>query len=207
MRLYHHPFSSSSRRAVMAALHMNTPVELVTVQDIRDPELLRPNPNSKIPVMRDGDFVLWESCAIMQYFAEKSPGQTLYPTDLQQRADVNRWLFWAVAHWSPSLLPLVWENWMKGLYGGGGAPDPHEIQRGERETARVAAVLDGQLRGREWVCGGRLTLADFAIAPPLFAMEPARLPLLQYGNLQAWFGRIKSLDAWKRTDGTNPASA
>jgi len=203
VRLYHHPFSSSARRAVMAARYMNTDVELVLVKDLREPEqrreLLRLNPNGKIPVMQDGDFVLWESYAIMQYFAEKTPGQTLYPTELRARADVSRWMYWCAQHWVPALSVLAWENWMKQIFGNGSPPDRQEVLRGEVELAKVATVLDGHLRGREWLCSSGLSLADFAICVTLVAQEPARLPLLQYGNLQAWFGRIQSLDVWKQT--------
>jgi glutathione S-transferase len=203
VRLYHHPFSSSARRAVMAALHMNTDVELVLVQDLRDPEqrreLLLLNPNGKIPVLQDGDLVLWESYAIMQYFADKSPGQTLYPVDLKARADVNRWMYWCAQHWTPAVGVLVWENWMKPLFGNGAPADRNEVRRGEAELAKVATVLDGHLRGREWLCPSGLSLADFAISVTLAAQDTARLPLLQYGNLQAWFGRVQSLDVWKKT--------
>ena len=50
-----------------------------------------------MPVLDDDGFVLWESHAIMQYLADKTPGQTLYPTGLRERSDVNRWL-WCAAH-------------------------------------------------------------------------------------------------------------
>jgi glutathione S-transferase len=187
----------------MAALHMGTDVELVVVRDLREAEqrqeLLRLNPNGKIPVMQDGDFVLWESYAIMQYFADKTPGQTVYPTELKARADVSRWMYWCAQHWTPALSVLAWENWMKQIFGNGSPPDRQEVLRGEVELAKVATVLDAHLRGREWLCSSGLSLADFAISVTLVAQEPARLPLLQYGNLQAWFGRIQSLDVWKQT--------
>ena len=203
MRLYYHPFSSSARRAVMAALYMDTDVELVLAKDLRESEqrleLLRLNPNGKIPVLQDGDFVLWESYAIMQYFADKTPGQTLYPTDVKARADVNRWMYWCAQHWTPAIAVLAGENGMKQIFGHGVPLDRNEVRRGETELAKVARVLDVHLRGREWLCKSGLSLADFAIAVTLAAQEPARLPLLQYGNLQVWFGRVQSLDVWKQT--------
>src|SRR5579862_1624600 len=105
MRLYHHPLSSNARRAVMAALHLGTEVELVHVDlgkgEQRKPDYLKRNPNGKVPVLDDDGFLLWESCAIMQYLADRTPGQTLYPTELRARADVNRWLFWSAHHFSP----------------------------------------------------------------------------------------------------------
>lgn len=201
MRLYHNPYSSNARRAVMTALHLKVPVELITV-DLMDSghraNLLRINPNSKIPVLEDGDFILWESCAIMQYLADRTPGQTIYPTDARARADVNRWLFWAAQHFAPAIGILTWENYIKGVIGLGDA-DPREVARGELQIAQFAAVLDQHLAQREWIVGDALTLADFTIAAPLMTTVRAKLPVLQYQNLQAWFARVQALDAWQKT--------
>ena len=103
MRLYHHPMSSNARRALMTAIHLGLPLELAEVDLMNADDrrrLAELNPNGKVPVLADGDFLLWESCAIMQYLAEQVPGQTIYPQAPQARADVNRWLFWAAQHLS-----------------------------------------------------------------------------------------------------------
>ncbi len=74
----------------MTALQLETPVELVYVdlqkQEQSQPAFLRMNPNHRVPVLEDGDFYLWESRAIMQYLADKTPGQSLYPSDVRTRA-------------------------------------------------------------------------------------------------------------------------
>lgn len=202
MRLYHHPISSNARRALMTAIHLQIPLELteVSLMSEADRRSLREiNPNGKLPVLQDGDFLLWESCAIMQYLADLTPGQTLYPLAPRERADVNRWLFWACQHFSPAVSVLTWEHLWKGMTGNGPA-DPLEVARGERETADCAAVLEGHLAGRQWLCGDALTLADFAVAAPLMYLEQGKLPLKQYPALMAWFGRVGQLDAWRRTE-------
>jgi glutathione S-transferase len=203
MRLYHHPFSLSARRAVMTALHLDAPVELVLVdltkQEHMRPEFLRMNPNHRVPVLEDGDFYLWESHAIMQYLAEKTPGQTLYPADIRGRADVNRWLFWCGQHFSPAVGILNWERAVKGLIGLGAA-DPAEVKRGEKLFADLAAILDVHLAGRPYICGAELTLADLAIAAPLGHAVPAKLPVERYGHIRTWLGQIQALPAWKRTE-------
>jgi glutathione S-transferase len=201
MRLYHHPVSSNARRVMLAAIHMGTPLETTEV-NLMDPadrrRLEELNPNSKVPVLQDGDFVLWESCAIMQYLAERTYGQTLYPDNVVRRADINRWMFWACQHFSPALSIIVWENIWKGLTGNGG-PDPVEVARGAEEVKQFATVLDNHLAGRQWVVGDSLTLADFALAAPLMYTEQAKLPVTEYINLQAWYARVQELDAWKQT--------
>lgn len=210
MQLYYNPMSSSARRAVMTAAHLAVPLEMHLVTNMQEPvqraELLRVNPNAKVPVLVDGDFVLWESYAIMQYLAGKTPGQTVYPTELKARMDVTRWMFWNAQHWAPALSIFNWENHIKRWLGMGGA-DPAAIARGEQEVARFGAVLDAQLAGRQWVCGDTLSLADFTLATPLADIEASKMPVTHFGNLMAWLARIKELDAWKATQaGAKPGA-
>jgi glutathione S-transferase len=74
----------------MTALQLNAPVELLFVdlaaQENLKPQFLQMNPNHRVPVLEDGDFRLWESRAIMQYLADKTPGQVIYPTEVRARA-------------------------------------------------------------------------------------------------------------------------
>jgi len=49
--------------------------------------------------------------------------------------------------------------------------------------------------------GSALTLADYSIAAPLMSTEPAKLPVTDFKNIQAWLARVQALDAWKKTSG------
>ncbi|TFW31970.1 glutathione S-transferase family protein [Massilia horti] len=202
MRLYYHPMSSNSRRVTMAAMHLGLKLDLVET-NLMSPDdrrrLAELNPNNKIPVLEDDGFLLWESAAIMQYLADCTPGQTLYPVDPTLRADVNRWLFWSCQHFSPAIGVIVWENlWKKAVHGTD--PDQNELARGARDLEKFAGTLDGHLANREWLSGDAVSLADYAVAAPLMYKETARLPLDQYRHLLAWFGRVQQLDVWRRTD-------
>jgi len=202
MRLFHHSISSNARRVMMAAQYMGTPLELTEV-NLMNPDdrrlLAELNPNGKLPVLQDGDFILWESCAIMQYLADRTLGQTLYPDNIMTRADINRWMLWACQHWSPAISHLAFERIWKGLMGQGG-PDADIVARAELQLAQFAAVLDGHLAGREWLVGDKLSLADLTVAPPLMYTEQARLPVKQYPNIMAWYERVRQLDVWKSTE-------
>lgn len=209
MKLYYHPLSGSSRRVLLAATHLDVPLERIVVDLTKEeqrgiPHLAR-NPNGRVPVLEDGTFRLWESRAIMQYLAEKTPGQTVYPTDVEGRADVNRWLFWCAAHMSLPNTILVLENFVKARTGRG-AGDPAEIARGEALFKQYAALLDAHLAGKTWLVGDRITLADFSIAASFALAGPARFPMADFNNVRAWMDRIRELDAWKRTDPQAPPS-
>ena len=202
MKLHYGPLSSSSRRVRITAKLLGINLEEISV-DLRDPahrtELVKLNPNSKVPVLVDGNFVLWESIAIMQYFCDHTPSQKLYPTDARERAEVNRWLSWAQAHWAPAIGGISWENvWKKMAIGG--APDPDQVKRQETFFHQFAAVLDGHLTNRLWLAGETLTLADIAVGVPLMMTKLARLPLRPYEHVQAWFARLQALPEWQATE-------
>ncbi|RKG68532.1 glutathione S-transferase family protein [Corallococcus sp. CA054B] len=210
MKLYFHPLSGNSRRVLLVAAHLDIPLERIMVDlttgKQREVSYLGINPNGRVPVLDDGGFVLWESRAIMVYLSEKTPGQTLFPTDAQGRADVNRWLFWCSSHMAPANTVLVQENFVKQRTGRG-PPDPVEVARGEALFAQTAPVLDSHLAGRTWVSQERLTLADLSLAASFALAGPARLPLEGYANLRAWLGRVQELEAWQRTAPPMPPPA
>jgi glutathione S-transferase len=202
VKLYYHPMSGNSRRVLLAATHLDVPLERIVVDlpkgEQRQAAHLGRNPNGRVPVLEDQGFVLWESRAIMQYLADKTPGQTLFPTEPRARADVSRWLYWCAVHMAPANTVLVFENFVKSVTGRGG-PDPVEVARGEALIAQCAPVLDGHLADKTWVAQGHLTLADFSLASSFALAAPARLPVAQYPHIQAWLARVQELDAWKRT--------
>ena len=209
MRLYFHPMSGNSRRALLVAAHLDVPLERVVVDltkgEQRGAPHLHRNPNGRVPVLEDDGLLLWESRAIMQYLSDKTPGQTLLPTDPRGRAEVNRWLFWCAAHMAPANTILVQENFVKELMGR--PKDPAELARGEALFAQYAPILDAHLAGRTWVALDRVTLADYSLAAGFALAGPARLPVADYPNVRAWFGRVQELDAWQRTTPPAPARA
>ena len=204
MRLYYHPLSSNSRRVRLTAAHLGVDLEMIEVAlesgAQKSAEFLRLNPNGRVPLLVDGDFTLWESHAIMQYLADRTPGQDIYPPDEKSRADMNRWLFWSACHFAPACALFIRERVSKVIVAGAGAPDPSEITRGELQLPPVARTLDEHLATRDWIAQDRLTLADFAVAAPLMHMKRAQLPLDDFGNLQSWFARVRATAAWAATE-------
>ena len=202
MQLYYHPISSNARRVLLAADHLGIQLDLIETNLMSEADrrrLAEVNDNNKIPVLVDDGFVLWESCAIMQYLADSKPGQSVYPAYPLARADVNRWMFWACQHFAPAISVLAWQRLWKKMVTGDDA-DANEVARGTAELARAAAVLDKHLATRRWLVWDGVTLADYAVAAPLMYLERARLPLEAYPHLLAWFGRVQALPAWRNTE-------
>jgi glutathione S-transferase len=164
-----------------------------------NPHFAALNPNKRMPVLKDGDYVLWESSAIMQYLAGKKPESGLLPSDEHGRLDVTRWQFWDVAHWDPSCAVFLFENLVKPVVLKSGEPDQAALAKGAELFHRAAGVLDGQLNGRKFVTGEKLTVADFSIGAPLHYADMARLPLASYREIKRWHASLCALPAWQKT--------
>ena len=201
MKLYYHPNSPNCTDVLATANHLGIQLDLQLVDLLKgaqkDPSFLKLNPNGRVPTLVDGDFILSESNAIMQYVASKKPANTLWPANDRVRADIARWQFWQAAQWSKATGTLVWENMIKKFLNLG-APDPAKIKEGEELFHTSAAALDGHLKDRDYLVGSGPTLADFSVAAMLVYAQPARLPLERYGHIRAWYGRIAQLEAWKK---------
>jgi glutathione S-transferase len=165
----------------------------------KSPQYAALNPNMRMPTLKDGDYVLWESNAILQYLAAKRPESGLLPVDEKGRLDVTRWQFWDLAHWDPTCAVFIFENVVKSAVLKSGEPDPAAIAKGTESFHRVAQVLDGHLKGKKFVTGDTLTVADFSLGAPLNYADMARLPLEPYGEIKRWYATLRPLPAWQKT--------
>ncbi len=202
MKIYHFPYSPNSRRVLAVAFHLALDPELIKVDlgqgEQMHPEFLTLNPNHAIPVLVEGDFVLWESVAIMQYLANQVPSNTLWPVEPKAQADVSRWLCWSLAHWGPACGFFIFERLVKNMRQLGD-PDPVELKKGEERMARYAPVLNDYLKGREWLCGGTVTLADYTLGSYLELAEAAQYPLTPYAEIWRWYRNLESLPEWQQS--------
>ena len=94
MQLYANPVSSPCRMLVSVFEKYNIPYEYKNVDlmkgEQKAPEVTKLNPNGKVPILVDGDFILFESWAIARYALDKfAPDNTIYPKDIQKRALVD----------------------------------------------------------------------------------------------------------------------
>jgi glutathione S-transferase len=204
MKLYHNPLSPNGRRVRLTAAVLGLELEEKKLDfakgEHKSPEYLALNPNGAIPTLVDGDFVLTESRAIMQYLASKKPESGLLPRDEAGRADVARWQFWDAAHFSPQMGTLGFEKLIKGMMGLG-EPDGGKVQEALGNLRRFAAVLNKRLEGKKYIVGSALTIADLTIASSLMYAKQVEAPLAEFPNVQSLFSRVSELDGWKKTSG------
>ena len=161
-------------------------------QEQKSPAFLALNPNGRIPVIVDtdnGDYVLFESGAILMYLAEKS-GQ-LMPAGLDDRYRVIQWLMFQMGGVGPMMGQAnVWFRYY-----------PEKVQpaidRYQHEVRRLLTVLDGQLAGRDYLCG-EYSIADIATWCWAAGHGWSGVSIDGLDHLAAWIARIAERPAVQR---------
>jgi glutathione S-transferase len=202
MQLYYVVGSPNCRKVHAVINHLCLDVDLHYLGffngDLRKPDYLSVNANGKVPALRDGEFVLWESNAIMQYLADKAPGNALLPKDGRGRADVLRWQCWELAHFNRAFGVLSWETVAKPGFLGQ-SPDAALVKWSTQELTRFAAVLDAHLDGRRFVVGDDLTLADYSLAHLEGFKDTVPFDWKAFPNVDAYFQRMRVNPHWAKT--------
>jgi glutathione S-transferase len=198
--LFASPQSSNAVRTLVTAAHLGVDLDVRMVQLASPTDraaVAAVNPNGKIPVLVEGDFVLWESNAINEYLCDRTPGQTLLPAAPRAKAEVHRWLYWITAHLGVVTGGLNFERFVKRIIGRG-EPDPQAIAGHEAGFHQFARVVDAHLAGRAFLANDALSLADYSLAATLIHAEDAAYPIAGYAHLGAHRARVRELPAWKR---------
>jgi glutathione S-transferase len=154
---------------------------------------LRQNPNGLVPVIVDGDFVLWESNSIIRYLANKSGAHALLPVEPQARAEVDRWIDWQATEfngaWRYAFSAIVRRN--------PAFADAVEIESSKRQWTKMVAILDGQLaRTGAYVAGTSFTLADIPIGLSVNRWLLTLFERPAFPHVQAYYERLGNRPAF-----------
>ncbi len=163
LKLYGFP-PTRSIRVLWTLRELGVEFEFVNVNlmkgEHRRPEFLALNPAGKLPVLVDGDFVLTESVAIVLYLAEKYADKGLLPLEIRLRAEVHRWLLFTATELEQPLWRIARHT---ALY----PPDkrlPDEVPLARQDFHDMATVMEEHLKGRQFLVGEKVTVADLVAA-------------------------------------------
>lgn len=149
-------------------------------------EYLAMNPNRVVPTIDDDGFVLWESNACLRYLAAKHGVGTLWPEDLQVRANADRWMDWCTTTLWTALRPV--------FHGLIRTPperqDLDSIAASARSTGEILAILDDWLAGRDYVCGDAFTMGDIPIGFVLYRWYTLDIERIERPNVRAFYDRL-----------------
>ncbi|MDK3074926.1 glutathione S-transferase N-terminal domain-containing protein [Sedimentitalea sp. JM2-8] len=153
------------------------------------------NPHRRVPTLRDGDLVVWESCAILRYLAARyGDGAAFWPADPAARAPVDMWAEWGKTELAQAFtVPIFWARVRTA------AKDRDEAALAEAVTRfnGYLARLGDQLSDRPYVCGDTFSAADIAIGHLLFRWFTIDVPRAVNPAVEAYYQRLTTRPAYR----------
>lgn len=161
--------------------------QAVPRDELKQPAFLALNPVGSVPVLTDGELVLTQSLAILEYLCEKFPQAGLMPDDLVGRAETRRWLAFVNAdlHKAFSLV------FGKAAYTSEAACQDMLAAGGTARALQLFGILDKQLEGREWVTGTR-SVVDPYLYTIIGWAHKLKIDLSALRNLTAFHERMSA---------------
>ncbi len=158
LRLYRIPFSTNVERVALALAHKGIEVEYVEIDPDDRSEVVRISGQELVPVLVDGERVVADSPAVLDYLEQRFPEQPLYPDDPARAAEVRIFADWFNRLWkrSPN---LIFDEEQKP------EPDRSRIAALEARIAGSLPVFEDLLAGRDYLFGAELTVADVTAFP------------------------------------------
>ena len=156
------------------------------------PEYGALNPNRLVPVIEDGDVVVWESNAIVRYLAARHGAAGLWPADPALRAQADQWMDWKITSLQPDMTVVFW-----GLVR---TPpeqrDTARIESAAERLGRTFAVLDEHLAGRHFVAGDHLTMGDIPVGAACYRYHALPIKRPPLPGLESWYARLQEREAF-----------
>jgi glutathione S-transferase len=173
--------------------------------DLKKPEFLALNPRGKVPVIRDGDFVLAESLAIIAYLERKHPEPPLLGKTAAETGRIWSAISTFESYVRDATTPL--NRWLFG-----DKPRTAEIDEARAQVGRELDRVEARLADHSWLVGDAISAADVVWFPTLRAYVRAAArneararevnlhPLADvYPNIARWIARVEALPGYERT--------
>ncbi len=150
------------------------------------PGFLAMNPHGRIPVLVDGDEILWESHTILRYLAAQYGGERFWPASPAARSLADRWMDWSQTALQPDFMRLFWSYYR--------TPEPERpadrILAARRDCEARFSLLDGELGDRPYLGGSEFGLADVPAGTTLFRYFEMGLDVPHPPAVMAWYERL-----------------
>jgi glutathione S-transferase len=190
IRLYDYLPSGNGYKVRLLLTQLQIPFERIELDILkgqtRTPEFLRKFPNGRIPAVElDDGRVLFESDAIMTYFAEGTP---FMPTDRYDRAQVLQWMFFEQYSHEPYIAVARF------LMMHSEHPDPRraDLDRIRKLGYDALGVMESRLKSRAWFVGSRYSIADIALFAYTHVAHEGSFDLADYPRVREWLMSVKS---------------
>lgn len=162
----------------------------------RQEAFLALNPDGKVPVLQQNDYLLTESNAIMQYLAA-SHKSSLWPQDTRIQAHVLRVLFWQSNYFFSGVAPITHRKVVLPYWGF----DESKIDEQQWQSFdKALRALENILNDSRYLVGDMLTIADISYAAFFIFHKRANMPLQDYPKVQSWLANLVEHDWYVSTE-------
>jgi glutathione S-transferase len=156
-----------------------------------DPDYRLMNPNGLIPVLKDGDTVLFESPAILRYLGARYGDEAFWPSDAGQRAELDVWAEWVKTSVCPEMIYKVFWNLVRAQ-----RPDQTALSSGAEALAKLMPRLDARLGAGPFLGGDDLSFADIMVGHVLYRYMTLDFPKAETPNIDAYYHRLAGRPAY-----------
>jgi len=190
IKLYDLKTSPNCQRVKVVLEEKKLPYETIPVDlkkgEQKKPEFLKLNPYGKVPVIADGETVLYESCIINEYLEEKYPQLPLMPRDPAKRAKIRILIDYGMNHLDPPYQKLRQEMMKEEK-----ERNQETIANAKRELKNLLQRLDREVGDQSYLAG-EFSLLDAALIPRFLRMEGMGVfPDTTLSQLGRWLQRMK----------------
>lgn len=161
----------------------------------QNPEYLKIHPAGKVPAITDGDFKLFESNAIIRYFARKK-NSDLYPNDIKKQAIIDQWIDFVSIHIQNGVSRVLWNKVFAPKLGK--EVDQNSMKCGYEFLEKYLPVVDQQLGNSKYLAGDNLSLADFVLLAYTDPLETIEVDIKKYPKLAKWREGLVTKDFYQK---------
>ena len=198
-------------RVLLALEHKHLPYQSrllqFSKQEHKSPQMLQMNPRGRVPVLKDGDFIVFESLACMFYLERKFPERPLFGETPEDAATIMRVICEYQSYVESHLMQIVYD-----VYFSDTDRQMDEVTRMIHLVAGEARTIEGRLSNSDWLVGESVSAADMVMFPGIMlllrAMERRGAGSLRsrflpmgptYPAIARWRNRLESLPGYERT--------
>jgi len=198
------PDYASTKRVIVCLLEKEIEFETVPIDVIKgehkDPEFLKFQPFGVVPLIQDGDYTLFESRAIIRYYAEKykSQGTELLGKTIEEKGLVEQWLEVEAHNFHPPIYNLVLHILFSSKLGF--PADQKLIQESEDKLGKVLDIYEEKLSKSKYLAGDFFSLADLSHLPftQLLGSLGKEYMIKERKHVSAWWDDISNRPSWKK---------
>ena len=162
--------------------------------DTETDEFGKLNPMRKVPVLVDGDCVIWESNTILRYLANEHGHGEWFVQDAYQRSLAERWMDWSQTIFEPAFVDVFWgyHRTPQALH------NQAQIESGLTSCQSCLSKLDDQLTNQPYLVGNHLSLADVCASVFIFRLVEIDLEVELSVNVSKWYENLQQREGYRK---------